>query len=106
MRALRSLSFLSNKIMVTALLLGVMLLATANSEADDTVSDVLGKAYDMYALTDFDVAIKSAEALLERTDLMPRDSIAIFAFLGVLNYAKGTKHHNKAFAYLNRIACL
>ncbi|MCH7947136.1 MAG: hypothetical protein IIC66_04985 [candidate division Zixibacteria bacterium] len=104
MRALRPLSFLSNKIMVTALLLSVMLLATANSEADDAVSDVLGKAYDMYALTDFDVAIKSAEALLERTDLMPRDSIAIFEFLGVCNYAKGTEHHNKAFSYLNRIA--
>jgi len=104
MRASRPVSFLSKKIMVTALLLCAMLFATANSQDDDTVSDVLGKAYDMYALTDFDEAIKSAEALLERVNLMPRDSIAVFEFLGVCNYAKGTEHHNKAFAYLNRIA--
>jgi TolB-like protein len=79
-------------------------MTSAVSQDEEAVSDVLGKAYDMYALTDFDDAIKSANALLDRTDLAPRDSIAIYEFLGVCNYAKGTEHHNKAFDYLNRIA--
>ncbi len=104
MRVLKSVSFLSKKIMVTALLLCAILFATADSQDKNAVSDVLIKAYDMYFETDFDEAIVSAELLLERTDLTPRDSIAVFEFLGVCNYAKGTKHFEKAYDYLNRIA--
>ena len=106
MNALRPMNFLSKKSMVTALLLCAIPFAAADSQDKDAVSDVLGKAYEMYLSLKFDDAIKSADALMERTNLTPRDSIAVFEFLGVCNYAKGIKHHEEAYNYLNRIAAV
>lgn len=106
MKAFQLVSFYSIKIAVLALILGAILITSAVSQEKQAVSEVLGKAYDMYALTDFDEAIKSAKALLDRTDLTPRDSIAVFEFLGVCNYAKGSEHRQIAYDYLNRIATI
>lgn len=104
MKALRLVNFHCKKVLIGALLLCVVLSAPAGSQDKEAVSDILGKAYEMYALTDFDDAIKSAKTLFERAELTPRDSIAIYECLGICNYAKGTKHHEEAFNYLNRIA--
>lgn len=74
------------------------------SQTQKTVAETLAKAYKQYALTEFDGAINLTEELLTRSDLTPKDTVAIYEMLGVCNYAKGQEYINKSYEYLNKIA--
>ncbi|MGH8016045.1 MAG: CsgG/HfaB family protein [Candidatus Zixiibacteriota bacterium] len=76
------------------------------AQAEKTIAEVLAKSYKLYALTEFEEAIKISEELLTRPDLMQKDSVAIYEMLGVCNYAKGQEYINKSFDYLNKIAAI
>ncbi len=88
------------------LVLFILLSFSGNTAEQKTISETLAKAYKLYALTEFEEAIKLSEELLTRPDLSSKDSIAIYELLGVSNYAKGQEYIDRSFEYLNKIATI
>jgi hypothetical protein len=93
---------LFKKCFVTPLICVLFLAAPASGGSE--VSNLLRSAYDKYILVQFDNGIQIGNELLQRRDLAPRDSIAVYEFLAVCTYAKGTRYRDSASDYLNKIA--
>ncbi len=85
------------------LLLGYPLVGTP-ALANSTVVKELVAGLDLYLGTHFDASIKRIGSLLERSDLTPQDSVAIYEGLCVSSYAKGEAFRETAYAYLDSMA--
>ncbi len=76
----------------------------ASAQGEAKVADVLADALKYYNEGEFDKGIGVSKALLERSDLTPQDSIAIYEVLGILTYAKGESYRKLSFSYLDKIS--
>lgn len=72
--------------------------------AEESVADRLAEALKMYNNLEYDQGIEMAGQLLDREDLTPQDSVAVFEVLSIITYAKGQKFQNESFGYLERIS--
>ncbi len=93
--------------LVLAVLLSIGFAAgPAFAQSEGTVAEKLAKALELYKPPEmeFDTGIAIAQELLQRDDLLPQDSIAIYEVLSILTYVKGEDYRRQAFAYLNSIS--
>jgi TolB-like protein len=67
------------------------------------VAEQLATAFDHYTQADFEKGIDLANQLLQRQDLLAKDSAAIFSILSMCNYALGQDFINKSISYLEHI---
>ncbi|HEX2897322.1 MAG TPA: hypothetical protein VHP63_04650, partial [candidate division Zixibacteria bacterium] len=88
--------------------LGLALMIPSNVICEDVQPSaaVLGKAYKLYSLAEFEESMKMAEGLLARADLTSKDTIAVYEILGLCNYAKGKEYMDRSYEYLNKIATI
>jgi TolB-like protein len=89
--------------MLVLALVGLLGMTSASAQ-EATVADKLAEALDSYNNLDYDGGIKTAKALLERANLTPNDSVAVFEVLGIITYAKGEAYLKEAFGYLDKIS--
>ncbi len=87
-----------------AVLVTLVSVSLPRAQEDKKISDVLAEALKYYNEGDFDKGIDIAQALFNRKDLLPQDSIAIYEVLGILTYAKGEDYRKQSFAYLDKIS--
>ncbi len=92
--------------LAAVLLMGVSIKAQAPDQAQGPakVTDKLAEALRAYNEARLEDGVKIARSQLDRTDLEPADSIAIYEVLSLITYAQGQEYFNKAFSYLDRIA--
>ena len=86
------------------LLLLPALSGPAYAGEDDTIAKQLAQAVNLYTELEFDKGLEITNRLLDRDDLTPNDSIAIFEVKSIITYAKGQQYKNKAFDYLKSIS--
>lgn len=93
---------------ILTITLGLALTIPSNvvSEEAKPAASILGKAYKLYSLAEFEESMKLAEELLVRTDLTSKDTIAVYEILGLCNYAKGKEYMDRSYEYLNKIATI
>jgi len=91
-----------------SLLALVLLFATGNvsAQAEATVADKLAEAINSYSELEFDKGLDITSALLKRTDLTSKDSIAIYAVMSMINYGKGEEYIAKSYSYLEKMAAI
>ncbi|MEW5994573.1 MAG: CsgG/HfaB family protein [Candidatus Zixiibacteriota bacterium] len=92
---------------VTAAIAATLIFAAPLAAQDQpTVAEKLAEALELYLppVMDLEKGIAIAQDLLKREDLLPQDSIGIYAVLSLLHYVKGEDYRRKAFNYLDRIA--
>lgn len=94
---------LGSTVLLAVLTIGLCVTA-AFGQGEAKIVDVLGDALKYYNEGDFDKGISVSQALFERADLTPQDSIAIYEVLGILTYAKGEKYRKQSFSYLDKIS--
>lgn len=85
-------------------LLFTLMAATNLSAQEPNVAEKIGEALKYYSELEFDKGISIAGELLKRTDLTPRDSIAIFEALSIITYAKGEEYYRNSIDYLKKIS--
>ncbi len=93
---------------LAAIVFGLIILAFAghdvSAQADSTTAARLAEALKYYSSLDFDKGLAIATDQLNRKDLAPQDSIAVYEVLSIITYAKGEDYLKKAVDYLNRIS--
>ncbi len=79
--------------------------AAINVSAQEiNVAEKIGEALKYYSELEFEKGINVASELLKRTDLTPRDSIAVFEALSIITYAKGEEYYRNSIDYLKKIS--
>jgi TolB-like protein len=83
-----------------------LLVLTTPLCAQDTakVADKLSEAFQYYTQLEFDKGLAVTAGLLERKDLEPRDSIAIYAVMSMLTFSKGKDFIDKSMQFLDKMA--
>lgn len=74
------------------------------AQTKTTVADQLAEAITNYSNLEFDKGIEATRALLARSDIGARDSIAIYSVMSMLTYGKGEDYIKKSYDYLRAIA--
>lgn len=74
------------------------------AQQEVSVADKLAAALKHYNDLEFDKGIALTKGLLDRKELAPQDSIAIYEILSILTYAKGDEFHKSSFSYLDKIS--
>ncbi|MCK5125858.1 MAG: hypothetical protein KAR42_06350 [candidate division Zixibacteria bacterium] len=74
------------------------------AQDDLIVAEELAKAFSFYSELEFDKGIAVATELLASGKLEPKDSIAVYAVMGMLTYGKGEVYSKKSFSYLDKMA--
>lgn len=93
--------------MLAAVMLGCVLLAIpAAAQTTKSVGDMLSDVIKCYTDADFDKGIAAAHELMNRKDLNAKDSVAIYAALSMLTYAKGEQYLSNSFEFLEKIAAM
>jgi TolB-like protein len=82
----------------------VALIPVAVQAQNATIAEQLANALDLYNALEFDKGLETANAVLERDDLTPQDSVAVYEVLSIITYAKGRSYLDKSFDYLDRIS--
>jgi tetratricopeptide (TPR) repeat protein len=77
---------------------------TAYAQPEAKLADKLAEALDHRIYGRFDEGVAIATQLLQREDLTPQDSIAIFEILSIIYYSKGEDFFRKAYDYLSKIS--
>jgi TolB-like protein len=103
MRTKYSLPGILGMVLVTFLGLGNVA-GPALAQSETSVADELSQALEHYWKLDFDGGIALTQKLLQRPNLQPQDSIAIYEVMGILTYAKGEEYRKKAFSYLDKMS--
>jgi len=93
-------------VLVNLLSLALMIPTNVFSQDDQPIAAVLGKAYKLYSLAEFEDAMNLSDGLLNRSNLTSKDSINVYEILGLCNYAKGKEYMDRSFEYLNKIASI
>lgn len=93
-------------VLACACWLTIGVLGTSPVQAQSEVSDRLAEAFQSYTNLDFDKGLAITQDLLTRTDLTARDSIAIYAVMGMLTYSKGRDYIQSSYTYLEKMADL
>jgi TolB-like protein len=91
-------------------LVGIVLMAglsfgTAVGQ-EASVSDRLAEALDYYNDLEYDAGLKVAGDLLQRTNLISSDSVAIYEVLSIITYAKGEDFLQQSIGYLAKISTI
>ena len=89
--------------------LGIILvfaLAGTAPGQEATVADRLAEALDLYNDLEYDAGLKTADDLLQRSNLTSYDSVAIYEVLSIITYAKGEAYLQESLGYLNKISAI
>ena len=93
---------ISSVVAVAFVFLGVVVVAQEPAKVTDKLAEAL-LAYNEGKLED---GITMTRGLLDRTDLTPADSIAVYEVLSLITYAQGQEYFTRAFDYLDKIASI
>lgn len=90
---------------------GIMLLLSlaggvAQAQPDSKIAAKLAEALDHRIYGRFDEGLAITNALLQRDDLTPKDSIAIFEVMSIIYFSKGEEFYKKSYEYLDRISAI
>jgi len=78
----------------------------ANAQPDSKIAAKLAEALDHRIYGRFDEGLAITNALLQREDLNPKDSIAIFEVMSIIYFSKGEEFYKKSYEYLERISAI
>ena len=78
----------------------------AVAQTSKSVGEMLSDVIKYYTDADFDKGIAAAHVLMIRKDLNAKDSVAIYAALSMLTYAKGEQYLTNSFEFLEKIAAM
>lgn len=95
------------RMILGAVLLGCVLMAVpVVAQTSKSVGEMLSDVIKSYTDADFDKGITAAHDLMLRKDLNAKDSVAIYAALSMLTYAKGEQYLTNSFEFLEKIAAM
>ena len=77
-----------------------------NAQVSGGIADELSRAISYYSDLEFDKGLEVATGILERDDIVLRDSIAVYSVISMLTYGKGEAFINQSFKYLEDMAGL
>ncbi|MFH1686367.1 MAG: CsgG/HfaB family protein [bacterium] len=100
----------TGKEMLRPALVGAMLIimglaaSPVMAEGQASVGEKLTEALEHYANLEPEKGIVIAKGLLERGDLTPSDSIAVYEVLSIITYVMGRDYFKESFSYLDQIS--
>ena len=99
--------YLQSRFIWTVMLLLSLVLgfsaAYGQSNVDVEVDRAIDQAVNQCFELDFEQSLATAQQLLDRPDLKPSDQAAAYSVMGMVHYAMGKDHYQKAWSYLDKI---